>query len=873
MPDLPIGTVTFLFTDIEGSTDLARRLGPHWPEVLEAHHALVRRAIRGHRGVDVRTEGDAFFAVFPSAADAAAAVAEAQRTIAQHPWRADAVVRVRMGLHTGEGRLGGDEYVGLDVHRAARIAAAAHGGQVLLSESTKGLVVQALPPGTSLRDLGPHRLKDFDEPEHLYQLTPDGLRADYPPLRTPDAPTNLPAELSSFVGREEQIRQVTQLLGDTRLLTLTGPGGAGKSRLAVRVAAGLRDRFPNGAFFVDLASIRDPLLVPWAIASTIGAREMGPRGIMEVLEIELRHRELLLVLDNFEQVIEAATVVSALLAGAPKVTVLVTSRGPLRVRGEQEFQVPPLDLPDPLARPSPEEVTRYEAVALFAQRAAAVDPAFVVDEDNVAAVVEICRRLDGLPLAIELAASRIRLLSPAAMLARFDHALPLLEAGPRDAPDRQRTLRGAIAWSYDLLPPDIATVFRRMCVFSGSFDLDAVSKVCTPQALGVDSLAAMETLVDAGLARGRSSPVPEPRFDLLQTVREFGVERLTEEGEEPDLRRRHAGYFLDLAEAAAPGFRGPDLQRSLVTIQLDHDNIRSALSWALETDEGAVALGLVASAWRFWHLNGDLTVGRTWAEEAVALPSAAAPSALRAKALIGVASLAYWQLDGPAMVAACEEALDISRDLEDAPGTAEAMYNLAFGLSLVGKVPEAAAMLQEVRARFEALGDHRGVADSLFGLSVMARLLGDLEEARSNGEEGLRMHREAGDLFGAYGALFIVGRAAAETGDLDTSRDYFLQALDMAEAFGDRTGVALSVDNLADQELRRGHADRAMRLFGASEAIKEGVGGQAPPELLQLADPVERVRPILSEEAIRSAWQEGRAMSLAQALAYVREPA
>jgi len=868
--DRPSGTVTFLFTDIEGSTNLARTLGERWPAVLQDHHQILRDAIQGHQGAVVRTEGDAFFAVFSSAVDAVGAVVQAQRELAGFAWPPDGEVRVRMGLHTGEGRLDAGEYVGLDVHRAARIAAAGHGGQVLASSTTAALVAGALPAGAAVRDLGPHRLKDFDEPQPIHQLVVDGLPSVFAPLRTLDVPTNLPLELTSFVGRESELARVIELMDTTRLLTLTGAGGSGKTRLAQRAARDLLERFPDGVFFVELAPIREPALVPGAIASAVGARELGPRQVMEVLRIELRDRTMLIVLDNFEQVIDAASVVSELLAAVPGIRFLVTSRGPLHLRGERELPVPPLDLPDAEGR-TPEELMRVEAVALFADRAAAVDPSFVLDADNVGAVADICRRLDGLPLAIELAASRVRLLSPAAIRARLDRALPLLEAGSRELPDRQRTLRGAIAWSYELLAEPTAGLFRRASVFSGGFDLDAVTSVCDPEGeLGIEALTGVEALLDAGLLRRRTDPLRELRFDMLQTVREFGTERLAEAGEADDVSRRHARHYLELAEALEPGLRGPDLERDLTQLQMEHDNLRAALAWALSSDEGEVALRMVGAVWRFWHLHGDLSEGRRWTKDALALPSGAARTLIRARAVVAGAALAYWQHDVPPMSEACREAMDLFDELGDPAGIAEGMYHLAFSLSVEGDLPGAAATFRSALQRFQELGNLRGVADALFGLSIACRLQGDLVTAQETAEESLRLHRERMDPFGIYGSLFIAGRAAAELGDLETSRRQILEALGMAIAFGDRTGMALTLDNLADEDISRGLPERAMRLAGAAEAIKEVVGGQAPPELIHLPDPRERARPLLSHEAIEAAWNEGRAMTVEEALEYAR---
>jgi predicted ATPase/class 3 adenylate cyclase len=868
----PTGTVTFLFTDIEGSTRLLRELGDEYRAVQDDHMRLMREAIARDEGAEIRTEGDSFFVVFPTATRAVRAAVTAQRMFASHPWPRGRPLRTRMGMHTGEGRLGGGDYVGIDVNRAARIAAAGHGGQVLLSDATRALAAEALPEDVSLRDLGKHRLKDLGSPEHIYQLVIHGLPADFPPLKTLETPTNLPAELTSFVGREKELQEVKGLLELARLLTLTGPGGSGKTRLALRAASDVLDRFPDGVFLVELASITDPQLVPNVIASAVGTGELGPRDVMETLQIELRHRAALLILDNFEQVVEAATAVGALLAAAPKIRLLVTSRGPLRIQGEQEFSVPPLELPDPGQLRRPEDLTGYEASALFIERATAIDPRFTVDKRSGHAIVEICRRLDGLPLAIELAASRLRLMSPTGILERLDQALPLLVGGSRDLPDRQRTLRGAIGWSYDLLSPEMAELFRRVCVFAGGFTLAAAESVCNPDGeLAVQTLDGLEALLDTSLVHRRWAMTDPDRFDTLLTVREYGTERLGELGEVSAARKRHAGYFLALAEIAAPGFRSPDLPHHLGVLHVEHDNLRAALTWALEADQGDVALRLVSALWRFWHLHGDLTAGRRWVDQALALPSAKRPSGARARALIGGGSLAYWQQDRRAMSASCKEALAIFRELSDAAGIADATYNLAFAPSLEGHVSEAVEMFRASRAMFEALGDRRGLADSMFGLSIMLRLQGDIVKARSTGEEALRIHEEMEDLLGTYGTLYVVGRAATEMGDLDTARTHFLRALGMAEGFGDRTGMALSLDNLAEIEISRGQATRGMQVAGAAEALKEEVAGQAPPELIDLPDPRERVSQYLSDEEIDAAWQEGRAMTLEEALAFARE--
>src|SRR6266540_2992825 len=466
MAELPTGTVTFVFTDIEGSTRLLQELGDRYAAVRDEQASIVRRAIADCNGVEVSTGGDSFFLVFRSPAGAVQAAVAAQRSLATHDWPHSGPVRVRIGIHTGEGVPGGDDYVGIDVNRAARIAEAAHGGQVLISDATRALVERALPEGTALRDLGDHRLKDIVHPEHLHELVIEGLPADFPPPRTLDArPNNLPVQLTSFIGREDEISRIGQLLGRTRLLTLTGAGGTGKSRLALQVAAQVLTEFKDGGFFVDLSSLTDPALVPSAVARALEVPEAAGRSVLEAVKDHLRDKELLLVVDNFEQVEEAGPVIEDLLTAAPKLKVVVTSRVVLSLRGEQEYVVPPLEPPDPDRLPDVLTLGRFEAVRLFTERARAVRPGFQVTEGNAPAVAEITARLDGLPLAIELAATRTKVLTPEQMLPRLQASLSLLTSGGRTLPERQRTLRGAIAWSHDLLEPAERGLFARLSVF------------------------------------------------------------------------------------------------------------------------------------------------------------------------------------------------------------------------------------------------------------------------------------------------------------------------------------------------------------------------------------------------------------------------
>src|SRR5215217_8380165 len=480
MPDLPSGTVTFLFTDIEGSTALWEQDQVAMATAVERHHTLLRTAIETHHGVLFKTVGDAVQAAFPTAPDAVAAALDAQRSLATECWSAvDGALAVRMAGHTIAAEPHDRDYLAPGLNRLARLVSAAHGGQVLLTQVTQNLASDALPPGANLRDLGEHPLRDLNRPEHVFQLLHPDLAADFPPIRTlTPRPNNLPAEPTLFLGREDHVARIVDLLGrdDVRLLTITGPGGVGKTRLGVQAAAGVLDDFPDGVWFVDLSALDDPILVPSAIARVLGVREEGG-GLTERLAAVLGGKRLLLVLDNFERVLGSASLVTSLLARGPGAKVLVTSRTPLHISGEQEYPLAPLLLPDRERLPPLEHVLQFEAVRLFVERAQAVKPGFTVTTANAPAVAEICHRLDGLPLAIELAAALVKLLPPHALLQRLEKRLPLLTRGARDLPARQQTMRDAIAWSHDLLTPEEQTLFQRLAVFVGGFTLEAAEGV------------------------------------------------------------------------------------------------------------------------------------------------------------------------------------------------------------------------------------------------------------------------------------------------------------------------------------------------------------------------------------------------------------
>jgi predicted ATPase/class 3 adenylate cyclase len=872
MSELPTGTVTFLFTDIEGSTRILQAFRERWRAILEDHNRLLRGAIREAGGKDLRTEGDSFFAVFRSASAAVVAAASAQRALAAHSWPPEVTIRVRMGMHTGEGTVGGDDYVGLDVHRAARIAAAGHGGQVLLSSATSELVRPSLPDGMGLRDLGRHRLKDLARPERIVQLTIAGLPAEFPPIRSLETPTNLPMQRTSFVGRKREVARVRNHLRGPGLLTLTGPGGSGKTRLALQTAGELMEDYRDGVFLVELAAINDPRLVPSTIADAVGARAEGVRPVLDTLKDHVRDREMLLILDNFEQVLAAASVVSDLFTAAPGLRVLATSREPLHVSGENEFAVPPLKLPDVRETPTLKRLMRNESVALFVNRATAIDSGFRVTEANAQSVAELCRRLEGLPLAIELAASRVKVLSPEAILERLENRLELLTGGPVDLPARQRTLREAIGWSYDLLDEPERAVFRRLSVFAGGWTLEAAEAVTKHGAeVGGNLLGILGSLIDKSLVERAQASSEALRFGMLETIREYAAERLDAAGEAHATRDRHASRFLDLAEAAEPHLRGVDQKRWLDHLEVEHDNVRAALRRAIDAGHHEAALRLVGALWRFWQLHGHLDEGRRWTEEVLTLPGSAGRTAHRARALTALGGVAYWQEDLSTTEAAYEEALAIAQDLGDRLARAEGLYNLSFIPAYQGDFKRAVAIVRESQTMFEELGVPRGVADTVWLLAIVARLEGDNSTARARAEESLAMHRQIGDRFGTTDALHVLGRIALADGDLDTAGKSFLEALAYDEEVGNRTGMGIVLDNMAALASAEGQHLRAVRLGGASEAIKEAAGGHAPPPFIDLPDPREAARVVLGDAAIAAAWEEGGGMTLDQALAHARQ--
>jgi predicted ATPase/class 3 adenylate cyclase len=885
MPELLTGTVTFLFSDIEGSTLMLRSQGDAWGPLLERHRELLRAAFVANGGEEVGTEGDSFFVAFPTAPGAVAAAVEAQRALAAERWPEGAEIRVRIGLHTGEASFSAKTYVGLHVHRASRIASVAHGGQVLLSSATRALVGQSLPDGVELRDLGEHRLKDLEHPEHLWQLVIPDLRSDFAPVSSIDTtPNNLPKRLTTFLGREREIGEVGDLLEGHRLLTLTGPGGTGKTRLSLEVASRMVARYPDGVYFVELASITDPDLVLPTIAQALNLPDRGGRTTDERLIDFLGERTMLLVLDNFEQVLGAAPAIGRLLAAAANLAVLTSSRSALQISGEQEYPVPPLGLPDPSRLPSLAQLSQYEAVALFIERARAVKPAFEVTNDNAPAVAEICVRLDGLPLAIELAAARIRILTPQAMLGRLTDRLGLLAGGSRDLPERQQTLRGAITWSHDLLDETDRALFAAMSVFVGGAGLAQIEAVCAEEITG-ELLDALASLVEKSLLRQSDGAGGEPRFTMLQTIRQFAEERSIDGGRRDVLRDLHAEAFADLAAAAAAEVMGHDKRTWLDRLEEDHDNLRAAISRAVESGRAELALRLTSSLWRFWQMRGYLAEGLERLELALAMPSAKDHVSLRADALDAAAGITYWQADAERSRTFYKEEIELRRAMDDRPGLAGALYGISFTWSIRHPLEfnaegsaMAVATLNEALEIFRELGDEGGIGRCEWAMSNI--LYGDrnVPEAIEHARNALEVFERMGDDFMIGWSKFTLALGAIAQ-DLqnaegsqslrDEARDWLRQALRIFSEAQDVSGYTLVIDTLGLVAYRNGDLPRGARLSGAVRALERITGTGLNFWNRGVLDYEPQV--VYAAPELMAIVAEGEALSLDEAVAYALE--
>jgi len=829
VPELPGGTVAFLFTDIARST----RLWHHYPQAMQAaytrHDEILTDAITRHGGVRYKVIGDAYQVAFPTAPGAVAAAFDAQRQLTIEDWAALGLpepLRVRMALHVGAVEPDPDgDYRSPVLNRLGRLLSAGHGGQMVLSDAAMGLVRGQVPAMVSFVDLGAHRLKDLLESEHIWQLVHPDLPHDFPPLATLDQQRhNLPLQPTPFIGREHDVPAVVALLrrDGVRLATLTGPGGTGKTRLALQVASEVVEDYPDGVWFVPLASLGDADVVMSAIATAVHVQQSSHVPLIDDVTTWFRDKHSLLLLDNFEHVMAASTVIDVLLAACPRLTVFVTSRARLQLYGEQEYAVPPLGLPEPGQLPTLEQLALFDAIRLFVERARAVKADFEITAANAEAVAGICQRLDGLPLAIELAATRVKVLPPQAMLPRLERRLSLVTGGARNLPTRQQTLRQAIAWSYDLLDSTDQQLFRWLTVFAGGWSLDvaeAVAGPTAPDSCDRDVLDGLSALVEHNLVRQHDGPAGSARFGMLETIREYGWEQLEEHGEAADMQERHAHYFHQWTTAAQPHLSGSDQEEWLDALELDHNNLRAALSWSSRHAPSLMA-GIAGGLWRFWWVRGHWSEGRRWLE--LATTAAGGTARDLSYVYLGASSIAADQGDLVTAAAYGEDCLARYREVGDRAGVAYALNNLGTIAGMRGDVDTARGLFEEAQATAHDAGDRRTAMVALANLGHLALDAGHPHVAQQMDEAALAIAEQLGDVVSIAALLTNLGILALSQGDDGAAIRFAERSLVVARRLGDRHRIVSGLSLLGLTALERGRvAEAYARYHEALEAVRE----------------------------------------------------
>jgi predicted ATPase/class 3 adenylate cyclase len=863
---LPTGLVTFLITDIEGSTELLQEVGDDsFAPIIERHNTILNDAIRDGDGQVVHVTGDSFFAVFREPNHAIAAAVDAQRALAEENWGTGQGVRVRMGMHCGAARLGGGDYVGLDVHRTARISAVAHGGQILVSAEAAHSIEPLLPADVRLRDLGSHKLKDLSKPEGLFQVVVPDLQSEFSPLRSMTAVLGgQPPATTSFVGRSTQVGEISDLLGESRVVTLTGPGGTGKTRLAIRAAEESAARFSDGAYFVDLAALVDESLIPGAILNVLERPPNPGLALRDQLRTFLVGKEVLLVLDNYEQLLPHVSAVREILDTGGGVRLLVTSRAPLHLSAEQEYPVPPLANPDRTHRDDLEELLHFESVELFVNRARTVRPDFTLTAQNSRAVVDLTRRLDGLPLAIELAASRVRVLSPSEILDRLSNRL--LANTSADLPQRQQTIANAVEWSYDLLDERMRRFFDRLSVFSGGAMLAEIEAVCAPEGeSGADPLEAIATLVEHSLLEATGG-FSGTRYQMLVVVREFAAEKLLERGEGDEIRDRHLQVFAELAKRAGPLLLSSHQGKWLDRLAWEQDNLRAALDRAVAIESTDVAHGMVVDLWRFWQRRGHLQEGIATTRAVLQLPNASPLG--RAKALEALGGLLYWKGDWAEAIEPYRESLELARRY-GAPGdVANALFNSSFPLNASGDPISAERNLRESLAISEREGNSLGRGRALWGLCDLNFMSRNLEQALEYGKRAEGEFEQLDAPFDLGWARFMIAYASFGVGDYETCRRYVDAALTLFLDAGDLSALVLIMYVKAGVLTVDGDVLTAARILGALDGVisQTGVGlGELGPNQLDEVWDVRR----LDDPEVREAMAAGRSLTIDESIELV----
>ena len=923
MAGIPTGTVTFLFTDIQGSTKLAREHPEHWESARARHHAILREAIECYQGHVFQVIGDAFCAAFHTAGDALRAATRSQVRLQENDW-GETPIRVRMGIHTGKAEIqeNGEYHGYLAMSRVQRLMSAGHGGQVLISAAAQELVIEDLPGDVSLRDLGERRLKDLIRPEHIYQLVIPGLPVDFPPLKTLETYRhNLPVQLTSFIGREKEMEAIKRSVLDHRLVTLTGVGGTGKTRLSLQVAADLLDGFRDGVWFVELAPISDPDLIAQTIVSCLGIPEQPGQTMLQVLMEYARARTLLLVLDNCEHLIAAcAQLVQTLLTHAPSIKIIATSREALGVAGELVWHVPSLSLPDIRQLPAMDQLTQYEAVQLFIERATLVQPQFLVTNQNAPAVAQICFRLDGIPLAIELAAARVKGLSPEQIAARLDDRFRLLTGGSRTALPRQRTLQAAIDWSYRLLSEEERMLLRRLSVFAGGWTLEAAEQVCASDELDSSQiLDLLLALVDKSLVVA-STQGTDPRYHMLETIRQYAQQKLDESRESNLVRDHHLEYFRTLAEQARPHFRDAEQFIWLDRFETELDNVRAALIWSLQG--GSVEAGLCMAAdlgadtGSFWVNRGHMKEGHEFLEQLLLKSPATCPTKVLAAGYFSIAAVEFWLGDfaagyrhaeqseslwsqlGPSYKAKMVEAsvlkisifknlntsydsleihkrfqelLSIFQEVGDSWMMAHILFSIAFQLRINGDLMGARRAYEQSRAFFQECGDGLRVSKDNTDLAVIAIEEGRYAEARKLCEEAIPFYKQLRFSIREE-PLWMLGAISIIEGDYAAAKAWYTECLLFDQEIGSNQQVPECLIGFASIASFENCFERAAQLIGGAETAV--TARQAPLEDFDQAE-LQRLKTLLCAKFGDSQFEmlaaKGGAMSQEQAIAFALE--
>ncbi|MEO8665065.1 MAG: tetratricopeptide repeat protein [Ignavibacteria bacterium] len=825
MSAIPTGNVTFLFTDIEGSTMLSQEFPETLPAALEKHHAILRDAIESNSGFVFEIIGDAFCAAFENANDAVKAACTAQLDLANEKWN-DAVIKARMGIHSGKAEWNGKRYSGyITLARTARVMSAAYGGQILISGNTHEPAKENIGDKISFRDLGERRLKDVIQPIHLFQIISPGLREDFPPLKTLDArPNNLPVLLTGFIGREKEMERVKDLIKQSHLLTLTGSGGSGKTRLALQVAADIIDDYSNGVWLIELASLSDPFLLVQTIFKMLDLQEQPMQNTEDTLLDYLKDKEILLILDNCEHIIDAtAQLTEKLLSKSPKLKIIATSREALRTAGEQTHRILPMNVPDPKNNESPEILAQYEAVKLFIEGALAVDENFRIQNENAAAIAGICNRLDGIPLAIELAAAKIKVLSAVQIYERLDNRFALLSGGKRTALPRQQTLRAMIDWSYDLLSENEKILWYRLAVFSGGWTIEAAEEICSDEKISIEELVDLLTLLAE-----KSIIIFSPekvRFRILETIRQFGEEKLKVSDEYENISDKHLNYYMILAESAEPKLKGPDQRVWLEKLDKEAGNFEKSFNRSLNKKNSQSGLRIAGAVELFWDIRGIYSEGLRWLESILEHNSGVINS-IQGKALNAAGVLNTFHGNFKKAQKFLETALAIHVEIKDEKGIACSLLNLGRVLWFQGELSHAADLCEHSLGIFRNTGDKRGTATCLISLGIMSLQEGNYDRSEKLFEEGLAINRDAGDKREIAYSLLNMGMLSSDRGEMTRAAKLFEESLSIQRTLGDKRRISVSLNSLGVVAKELGELARSEELFEESLAIRREIGNK-----------------------------------------------